>query len=88
LAGAEASLAAMTADQVRDRDELKTVKAEFKTLSAELGTARVQVQAQQVGLDATTREIAMLQERIKELKPGAANPAGARTPKKTTKPQE
>jgi chromosome segregation ATPase len=84
LAGAEASLAAMTADQVRDRDELKTMKIENKALAAELGTARVQVQAQQVGLDASIRENAMLQERIKELKP-AAKPANVSAPRKSPK---
>lgn len=87
LAGAEASLAAAMADQARDREELKTLKVEHKAMAAELGTARVQVQAQQVGLDASQREIAMLQERIKELKPGASKPVGPTAPaKKTSKP--
>lgn len=84
LAGAEASLAAATADLARDRNEVSSLKAENKALSAELSTARVQVQAQQVGLDASVREIGQLQERIKELK--ASNVATPKASEPKTRP--
>ena len=68
LAAAEATLTATTADLERERKEITVLKTENKSLSAELGTARVQVKAQQVGLDAHAREISQLEDRVKEMK--------------------